>query len=120
MNFTITLPWPARELSPNARVHRMERARHVAAARQAAHLAALDIIGGTVPVFVGSLSCEIFFHPPSRGRHDLDNLFASMKPALDGICQALQIDDARIDSATILRGGVEKPGRVVIDIFDRW
>jgi Holliday junction resolvase RusA-like endonuclease len=34
------------------------------------------------------------FHPPDARRRDLDNLHAAMKPAIDGMAQALGVDDA--------------------------
>jgi len=39
------------------------------------------------------LELQILFLPPSKRRRDQDNLVASMKSGLDGLAQALGVDD---------------------------
>jgi crossover junction endodeoxyribonuclease RusA len=92
----VTLPWPDRRLSPNARVHWSKKARVSKRARKdafiltcsAIQLNPLDMLGDTLPL-------HITFRPKDRRRRDEDNLIASMKPYLDGIAQALGVDDSR-------------------------
>ena len=54
---------------------------------------------------------RITFHPPTRGARDLDNMLAAIKSGLDGISDAIGIDDSRW-SMTIQRGDIVKGGAV--------
>ena len=111
---TITLEWPDKRLSPNARVHHMQLARVKKAARQEAHwlslaeLPDLDLGGGPIDV-------HIAFYPPDKRRRDRDNMQYSMKAALDGIADALGVDDYRF-RPTYEFCEPEKPGRVEVTI----
>ncbi len=60
------------------------------------------------------VSLEITFHPPDERRRDLDNCLASIKLGLDGIAEALGIDDRHFHPITIDWGEVVKGGRVDI------
>jgi crossover junction endodeoxyribonuclease RusA len=88
----VTLPWPAKELSPNARVHYMVLARAKKAYRVAcfalARQARLADPGGLIRV-------EMTFYPPTRHARDDDNLIASMKSGLDGLADAMGVNDKR-------------------------
>lgn len=91
----IALPWPPKELSPNSRGHWTKKAKAAKRYRVHAYLAAMvqrraDFIDTDGPV-----TLEIVFYPPDKRRRDLDNIIASMKPALDGIADALGVDDSR-------------------------
>lgn len=91
-SITITLPWPDRALWQNARVHwavirsatrsHKERACFEAVWAGAKHL---QITGR--PRLVWTI------HPPDKRRRDLPNAIAALKPAIDGIQDALGIDD---------------------------
>jgi crossover junction endodeoxyribonuclease RusA len=41
------------------------------------------------------ISLTIEFYPPSRRHYDLDNCLASIKSGLDGLADALQVNDRR-------------------------
>lgn len=62
-----------------------------------------------------SASVSVRFHPPDGRRRDLDNLLASVKAGLDGISEAVQVDDSRwllaVERATPVRRG-----RVVVTV----
>ncbi len=55
---------------------------------------------------------EIIVYPPDRRRRDMDNVEASLKSAIDGFCQQIDIDDSQIvrtvkqKSAEVIKGGV--------------
>ena len=88
----LTLPWPPRALSPNARVHYMavSRAKKVyrtACSWTARQQGAIDI-GGAEVLFIG-----LEFVPPTRRHHDVDNCVASAKALIDGLADALGVDD---------------------------
>jgi crossover junction endodeoxyribonuclease RusA len=105
----ITLPWPPKELSPNARVHWATRARSVKRVRAHAYWTALAMARG-VELPDGPIPVPLTFHPPDRHRRDWDNMFSSMKAGLDGIAQALEVDDnrfrPRLEVGDVVRGGV--------------
>jgi crossover junction endodeoxyribonuclease RusA len=122
----ITLPWPAKELSPNARGHWAKMARFKKGAREHAHWVAKKegwwtvgenyyIDSKTGHYEVSPLVITITFCPPDNRRRDLDNAIASFKSAQDGIADALGIDDSRW-SVSYAWGDVVKGGRVVVEL----
>lgn len=92
------LPWPPSELSPNGRLHWAKAYRHKKAYRQSCWAVALTQMAtaGTLPD--GPLLLELRFVPPTRRSYDRDNLVARMKSGLDGLCDALKIDDKRFST----------------------
>ena len=106
---TLTLDWPDRNLSPNARPHWAAKARAVKAAReQAKYLLLAAMQGGRVG---DKLAMTWTFHPPTRRRYDRDNLVAACKSYQDGIADALGLDDSRF-APTYQFGDVAAGGRV--------
>lgn len=107
----IELPWPAKALHPNARPHRMEKARSVKKARRDADVmtraAACNLHGDRLNVIVT-------FRPPSR-RGDTDNMLAACKAYFDGIADATRIDDRHF-TITAQRGEPVKGGAVLIEL----
>lgn len=92
----VYLPWPPSKLSPNARVHWAELAKVKAQYRQACW--ALCKQAGFVPGHfhpAQELRLSLEFVPPTRARRDLDNCLASMKAGIDGLSDALQVNDNR-------------------------
>src|SRR3546814_1588637 len=61
----------------------------------------------------GPLGLAIEFYPPDARRRDLDNMLASVKHAIDGIAEAIGVDDSRF-SYSIARRAPIKGGRVSI------
>jgi crossover junction endodeoxyribonuclease RusA len=72
---TVTLGWPSRALSPNARSHWATLARAKKAARIEGFYAATS---GLLPDDAVSVSIQVTFIPPNARRRDLDNLIASI------------------------------------------
>lgn len=113
----LALPWPSKDLSPNARVHWRKRAKAAADARALAKLAAWA--SGWLPASVptdGRLHLWIDFYPPTRRLPDDDNMLARCKPYRDGIADALGIDDKRFVSHPYVRDTPRKGGQVVFRI----
>jgi len=110
---TVTLGWPSRALSPNARTHWGTLARAKKAARIEGFYAATS---GLLPDDVASISIQVTFIPPNTRRIDLDNCIASIKPHLDGISDAIGIDDSRWIWAAPVIAKPEKPGSVVVTL----
>ena len=95
-SITVTLPWPPSKLNPNARVHWAELARVKKAYRQACF--ALCKEAGFAPGLfhpAQELRLSLEFVPPTRAKRDLDNCLSSMKAGIDGLSDALQVNDNR-------------------------
>ena len=114
----IELPWPAKELSPNARGHWAKMARFKKGAREFAKWTADDAGWAKHGPFwqvADSLQITITFHQPDRRHRDRDNMIASFKSAQDGIADALGIDDSKW-AVSYRFGDVVKGGRVVVEL----
>lgn len=109
----ITLPWPHKDLSPNARVHWAARSRQVKKHRNWGKESALA--AGARGLAWDSASVCVTFHPPARHHYDDDNLLARSKALLDGIADATKIDDSKW-SISIKRGEPVKNGLVVVTL----
>lgn len=107
----IELPWPPKELSPNAREHfRVKAAAAKEYRNQAYWLAVGKLTAPGDPIWV-----SMTFYPPDKRRRDLDNMFASTKAALDGIADALGVDDQTF-GFLLERAGPSKGGKIVVRI----
>lgn len=108
----ICLPWPPKELSPNARIHWAKKAKITKAYRAAAH--ALTKQAGLVAPDDGRILLVLEFVPPDRRHRDDDGCLASFKAGRDGIADALRIDDKRFVTQFSLSGDVVKGGMVLV------
>lgn len=90
----ITLPWPPKELSPNARVHWGAKSKYTKAYRMegftAAHQAWWRGYKGE-----GEIHLSVTFYQPDKRARDMDNMIASIKAGLDGIAQSMGVNDNR-------------------------
>lgn len=112
----LILPWPHKDLSPNARVHWRQKAQTTKNVRRSAMVMALlaDWRGDELPE--GRLHLYVTFHPPTKRMPDDDNMLARFKPYRDGIADALGIDDKRFISHPVVSEEVRKGGQVVVRI----
>ena len=83
----VRIGWPPIALSPNSRVHYMQRHRAVVAYRNEAAL-----LGKTGRRIAEPVLCVVPI-VKLRRRRDLDNILASLKPAIDGLTDAGWWDD---------------------------
>lgn len=108
---TVTLPWPPKQLSPNARTHWRAKAPITKAYRaECAWLCKAAKL--TAPETDGRIHLWIDFYAPDRRHRDDDNLVASFKSGRDGIADALGIDDKRFVCHPFVRD--EIGGKVVV------
>lgn len=113
----LSLPWPDRRLSPNARVHWRAKYQATAAAKAVSYYLAREQIGRQKFGWERPhLTWQ--FCPPSRRRYDVDNLIAQHKAAQDGIADALGVDDSKFIS-TYSMGEPVKGGAVLVTIAPR-
>lgn len=111
---TIRLDWPARELSPNARVHWRAKSEIVKYHRAIARLEALKFEGWTYP----RVDLAVNFYPPDKLHRDLDNAYSSIKSYQDGIFDALGMNDSCINLVELRWAGVRKGGMVEITLME--
>jgi len=119
---TVTLPFPDRRLNPNN-----SKGKHwaaTAALRKAARVEAalLTRAAGAGARFAPGQELALvvtFIHPDRRAR-DRDNLLAACKPMLDGVADALGVNDSQFELMTIRRQYGKKPGMVLIEIGARF
>lgn len=111
----IELGWPAKELSPNGRAHRMVVARFKKAAKNEAGWATKIAnpirwapAGETVKV-------HVIAHPkPDGPLPDKDNLIASIKAHLDGIAEVIGINDRDFEAPTVEFADRCKLGKMIV------
>ena len=88
----ITLPWPPKELSPNARLHHMAHYKAKKAYREVCKWQAIE--QGLKPIQADRLHVHLEFFKPTKRAMDLDNMLARMKSGLDGLADVLKVDDS--------------------------
>ena len=115
----IILPWPAAGLSPNARMNRYDKAGIISDSKTEAMVEARNQGWELIRFPDGRIPMMLIFHFPDNRHRDADNCLASMKAALDGLCDALDINDERLWPITLDRGENIKGGQVVIRKGDK-
>jgi crossover junction endodeoxyribonuclease RusA len=116
MTVTIELPWPPRVLFPNARPHWAQRALAAKQCRRTAFVQTrLAGIRKGDPDLPQSLKVTCIFSPPDNRRRDLDGMLSASKALIDGVSDAIGIDDSRFEIA-IRRQEPVKGGLVRIEL----
>lgn len=111
------LPWPPSILSPNNRQHWGSKVKVRAKCRaDGALLTQLAMMKSQERLPTGNIPMKLIFHPPTKRQPDLDNLLASMKNYLDGVADALGVNDKCFQPITCEYGEPRKRGEVVVRI----
>lgn len=108
------LPWPDKVLSSNARVHWAVKARATKAAREYAWAVTLNATGAIKKSWPGA-RLALTFNPPDKRRRDEQNCIISAKALIDGIADALGIDDSKFRISYAM-GEPVKGGAVRVEI----
>lgn len=109
----LELPWPPSILSPNRIAHWRVKAKAKAKYKSdcyylcKAHGHKIEDTGQNIPI-------KIIFHPPTKRSFDLDNRIAAMKSGIDGVAEALGVNDKRFKPMAADIGEVIKGGKVVL------
>lgn len=117
---SFSLPWPPSTLSPNKRQHWGRLAGAKKKYRSACAIAAME--QKVAKPAYRDIDVRLVFVAPDRRTRDRDNLVASMKSGLDGVCDALGIDDkrfARVSAEMAEHSGGEAMVRVFLSAFER-
>lgn len=107
----IILPYPNPVLMPNRK-----HGRHWASVQQAKVKARQEafLLSGSLNYTGGGL--KITFYTPDARKRDLDNLLAAMKPALDGMAQAIGVDDALFDEIHLKKTKAQNKAAARVEI----
>lgn len=109
---TIILPWPAVALTPHARGHWRPKAKATKAARAEAHW--LAKAAGVKPNPNAVL--RVTYHPPNL-RSDVQNQHGRCKAYIDGIADAMGVDDKHFRVIFPSEfAAVKKGGEVIITV----
>ena len=110
----IKLPWPAKPLHSNARVHWAVKSGAAAKARKEAWFMATQ---ADLPCWPEA-SLLIEYYPPTR-RGDPQNVPSSLKAYIDGIADAMGCDDRafKVDYPRVF-AGTKKGGEVVFRVYE--
>ncbi|MDS1142406.1 hypothetical protein RE432_18385 [Pusillimonas sp. SM2304] len=100
---TIILPWPDTSLMPNRKNGRHWGNTQAAKvrARQDGYFGAKQAVGANKLVMADRLPTRITFVAPDKRSRDLDGLLGCVKANLDGIAQAIGIDDKHFRPMTL-------------------
>ncbi|MDE3021954.1 MAG: RusA family crossover junction endodeoxyribonuclease [Pseudomonadota bacterium] len=91
----LTLPWPSKVLSPNARVHWAVKSKAAKAYRHACYMLAIQAGAKTGIPWEGDVHLWIDYYPPDRRARDQDNMIAASKALFDGLADAYGVNDKR-------------------------
>lgn len=121
---TFELPWPPKELSPNAGTgwHWSRKHKIGKKYKNDCGWAILNHKhSGDLPLIASRdrrLVLHITFHPPTRHRNDKDNLIARFKYGQDAIAGQADLDDSKFEVSHDI-GEPVKGGRVTVEVL-RW
>jgi len=113
----LALPWPSKDLSPNARVHWRRKADATRTARQTAVVLAFEAGWRDAWLPPGHLHLWIdIYQAPGKKLPDDDNMLGRCKAYRDGLAQVLGIDDKRFKSHPDVKSERRPGGQVVMRI----
>jgi len=114
----IELPYPAKELSPNSRCHWSQKAKAAKKARNNAF--SITLAAGfnknTFSGYEGKLHLWIDYYAKTKNYPDADNCLSASKAYIDGIADAMGVNDRRFVHHPFVRDEIHKGGKVVIRI----
>lgn len=105
----LTLPFPP---SMNHYWRRCGHIMHISEAGKRFRKDVQAVVGLRPRTISGRVSVSVTVFAPDRRVRDIDNL---LKPMLDALTHSgIWLDDGQVDDLRIVRGPVEKPGRVEV------
>jgi len=114
---SVSLPWPARVLSPNGKNKGHWGVKHratVKAKNEAFYLA--KEAGLRITSNADRIKINCVFIQPDRRNRDEDNMISSLKAALDGVALALGVDDSRFSITWEFPDEIVKNGQVIVEV----
>lgn len=90
----LNMPWFPRVLSPNSRGHWSEVAKAKKSYRELWYFLTKEAFARKpLPGTYAQVHLTIEFYPPTKHKQDLDNMLAAIKSGLDGLADALNVND---------------------------
>lgn len=111
----VSLPFPPKELSPNARHDRRAIAGLRAKYREYCFYLTKAAAKAWTPLG-GEVALHVTFIQPDNRHRDADNMLASSKAAIDGFAQALGMNDRQFRPLRVDWQRGEKPGALVLEV----
>ncbi len=108
----VIFPWFLKELKPNWTGHYMQKAKAKAIYRAECAKLTQSAMNSTKRDYT---ELHLTFYKPNNRHMDLDNMLSSMKSGIDGMCDALEINDKQFSKITIDRAN-EIGGYVVVEL----
>lgn len=112
----IEVSWPAKQLSPNNKVHHMVKHRFAKAAKTEAGWATKMVR----PFHWGAdgpFDIHVTAYPPKNwNTGDNDNLIARLKHHFDGIAEVLGVNDKQFNAPTVKWADKTEHGKIVIRV----
>lgn len=114
MNNKVTVSWPNRVLHPNSRPHWAAKAK---AAKKYRHEAYIACKAANVELpATEKIHLFVDFYAADKRHRDSDGLLTNVKNAIDGIADALEINDRRFIFHPFLMDEIVKGGKVVFTL----
>jgi crossover junction endodeoxyribonuclease RusA len=113
----IILDFPPADLFPNRSKGKHWAVMHKSKAtyRESSYWATKQQAGGWKHAG-GDLHLTLTFHMPDKRHRDADNCLAAAKAGLDGMADALGVNDSQFQPVVIFREYGKKPGKMIVDI----
>ena len=116
----VTLPWPPKEVFPNFRYshHWRKSWPQVKCVKGTAFFWAKKAIGRQVVArdHMSRWQVHLDFYPPDLRKRDEDGMIGAAKPSLDGIAEALHVDDSLFNITHAIHPPRRPHGAVVITV----
>ena len=117
MSIVIRLPFPHASLFPNRRNGTHYRTTSAIKNKQRADAYSLTKAAGTYTAPDGYIPITCLFLAPDGRRRDGDNMLAAAKALLDGMAQALGVDDSRFKPIFVdWARGPDKVGALIVGV----
>ena len=115
---TIKLPFPPAALFPNraSGKHWGSLYKVKQAYKEDCWLLTLASVSDFMPK--GDIRITLIYVMPDKRHRDADNCLAASKAGLDGVAQALKVDDKRFQPITVYRIPGVKPGCLIVQLED--
>ena len=112
----VVVPWPHRYLSPNSRVIWQTKYQVSRRARLTSRLLTLERMGcGNKAYPIDDyIEVQLVAHPRDKRKRDEDNIIASMKATLDGIADALGVNDASFHFRELQMAETKRPPEIEV------
>ena len=112
----VIVPWPHCYLSPNSRINWQAKSQIARRHRFNAKFLTLEIVGcGNHAHPVDDyIEVQLIAHPRDKRKRDEDNIIASMKSSLDGIADALGVNDASFHFKEIQISDTKRPPEIEV------